>query len=145
MALLVSACVTTPPEIDQTESVLALISEVIESSSAEKRRGIETTERERFDMVPTYDNMLRLAMVRAFSAALPAELMETRSDLQALANGRHELSEGQRHLALMVLIMVDQRLQMGNQITNLQKQIDSLTEIEESLNNGVNETVEPLP
>jgi hypothetical protein len=141
-----SGCVAARPEINETESLLVLINEVIESSSAEQRRGIEDAERNRFDTTPTYDNMLRLAMVRAFGAALPSELMETREDLQALANGRHELSEYQRHLALMVLVMVDQRLQMGGQIINLQRQIDSLAEIEASLqNNGTEDAEEPSP
>jgi hypothetical protein len=143
VALLVSGCATTEPTpVDQTEILLGLVSRVIESSSAEERRGIEADERARFDAVPTYDNMLRLAMVRAFSAALPSELMETRNDLQALANGRRELTDHQRRLALMVLIMVDQRLQMGTQITDLQRQIDSLTAIEASLNDSA---VDPRP
>ena len=136
MALCTSACTTTPPPVDQTDSLLGLVTQVIESSSAEERRGIEESERARFDATPTYDNLLRVAMVRAFSAALPSELMETRNDLHALANGRRELTDNQRKLALMVLIMVDQRLQMGTQISDLQRQIDSLTAIEASLNNN---------
>jgi hypothetical protein len=139
LALVLGGCATTPPEIDKTGELLDLIAQVIESTSAEERRGIEEDERARFESVPTYDNMLRLALVRAFSAALPAELMETRTDLEALANGRQELNENQRYLALMALIMVDQRLQMGTQITDLQRQIDSLTAIEASLkDNDVN-------
>jgi hypothetical protein len=132
----VSACTTPAPTVDHTDVLLGLVTRVIESSSAEERRGIEEHERARFGAVPTYDNMLRVAMVRAFSAALPSELMETRNDLHALANGHHELTDNQRQLALMVLIMVDQRLQMGTQITDLQRQIDSLTAIEASLNSN---------
>lgn len=102
----------------------------------DERRGIETDERTRFEAVPTYENMLRLALVRAYSAALPAELMDTREDLEALADGRRKLSDSQRDLALLALVMVDQRLQMGSQITDLQRQIDSLTAIEASLQNN---------
>lgn len=139
LLLVVGACATTPPEIDKTDALLSLINRVMEASSAEERRGVEQSERSRFENVPTYDNMLRLALVRAFSAALPAELMETRNDLQALADGRRELTDNQRYLARMALIMVDQRLQMGAQITDLQRQIDSLTAIEASLkDNDVN-------
>ena len=132
--MLCGACATKPPPIDHAERLLSLVTQVIESSSAEERRGIEAAERARFEAQPTYDNMLRVAMVRAFSAALPAELADTRNDLHALANGRQELTENQRHLALIALMMVDQRLQMGTQISDLQRQIDSLTAIEASLN-----------
>lgn len=134
--LLTSACVAEPPAPprDEAQELLILITRLIESRTPEERRSIEEAERARFEDDPSYDNLLRLAMVRAFGGALPAELIETRNDLQALANGRHELSANQRRLALMVLIMVDQRLQMGNQIVDLQRQIDSLTAIEASLN-----------
>ncbi|HEX7035699.1 MAG TPA: hypothetical protein VF210_07985 [Pseudomonadales bacterium] len=153
LLLVLGGCASTPPQIDKTDALLGLINRVIEASSAEERRGLEEDERNRFDSVPTYDNMLRLALVRAFSAALPAELMETRNDLLALAEGRQELTDNQRYLAKMALIMVDQRLQMGAQITDLQRQIDSLqrqidslTAIEASLkDNDVNRPPEPQP
>lgn len=114
-------------------SLLALTSRMVEARTAEERRNIERAERRAFDAEPTYENMLRVAVVRAFGAALPADLMEAREDLRALANGRYELSPSQRHLALMVLLMVDERLQLGSQIIDLQRQIDSLTEIEATL------------
>lgn len=127
-----------------TEDLLALVSQVIESSSPEARRSLEAAERARFERSPTTRNRLRVALVRAYSAALPAELMKTRGDLYALASGDYEVSEQQRYLALMALVMVDQRLQMGTQITDLQQQIDSLTEIEASLNsNDAERVVEP--
>lgn len=132
--------------VDETSNLLALTTQVIEARSAEERRGIETTERARFDATPTYDNLLRLALVRSLSGALPSELQETRADLQALANGRQELTANQRRLALLALIMVDERLRMGEQITNLQRQIDSLTEIEATLkDNDVNGAAEQIP
>lgn len=124
---------------DETSRLLRLTALVIGAASAEQRRDIERGQQARFDAAPSYDNLLGLSMVRAFTAALPADLKQTRSDLQALANGREELSENQRNLALMALIMVDDRLRMGGQIADLQRQIDSLMEIEASLNsNDVN-------
>ncbi len=148
----VSACAVKPEPVPEpetptaAESLLELVAHAIASTSAEQRRSIEKAEKARFQQTPTYDNLLRLTMVRAFSAALPSELMETRADLQVLANGQHELSPYQRYVALMALIMVDQRLQMGNQIADLQRQIDSLTEIEASLkDNDVNTAPEVSP
>lgn len=148
MLLWLGACTATSPARpeDQTAELLTLVTQVIESSSPEQRRGIEQAQRRRFDAEGTYNNLLRLTLVRAFSAALPSELKQTRADLQALANGRDEINDNHRRLALMVLIMVDQRLQMGAQITDLQQQIDSLTEIEASLNdNDVNGATELAP
>lgn len=145
------ACTATPPPPVETEteteaeSLLALVARVIDSKSAEQRRRIEEAERGRFEGAPTYDNLLRLTMVRAFAAALPSELKEARADLRALAEGRLELSKYQRDVAQMALIMVDQRLQMGAQIADLQQQIDSLTEIEASLkDNDVNGSAEEV-
>ncbi len=141
--LLLGGCASRPPEPTPTESLLELASRVILATTVEERRSIEAAERRSFDAEPSHDNLMRLTVVRAFGAALPADLMEARADLQALANGRHELAPSQRQLAQLLLVMVDERLRMGSQITDLQKQIDSLTEIETTLNHS--EVMEQLP
>lgn len=125
-----------PAESDLPEVfvLLDLATEVIESATPEQRRVLRETQRERYEADPSYDNLLRYTVVRAFSAALPSELQEVRSDLQAMANGREEFTDDQRRIALIALIMVDERLRLGEQILSLQKQIDRLTEIEASLN-----------
>lgn len=140
------ATVVTAPSTDEATRLLRLTAKVIGTASTEDRRAIERTQQARFEAAPTYDNLLGLSMVRAFTSALPADLQQTRADLQALANGRAELSENQRNLALLTLILVDDRLRMGGQIADLQQQIDSLTEIEASLNEAdVNGAGEPMP
>ncbi len=124
---------TRTPADAPIRSLLELVARVIGSTSAEQRRQIQEEETTRFQETPTSANLLRLTLVRAFTAALPSELMESRTDLQSLATGHQPLSDSQRYLALMALKLVDQRLQMGSQIADLQRQIDSLTEIEASL------------
>lgn len=117
----------------EAEVLLNLTGKVVASATPEQRQQIEQAEQSRFDTDPSYDNLLRLTLVRAYGAALPAELESTRDDLEILANGRHELTLAQRQLAMLALLMIDQRLEMGAQIADLRHQIDSLTEIEASL------------
>ena len=135
---MLGACAGTPaaPQVTEAERLLVLVGRVVEAASAEQRRSLEKAERERVARAPSEGNRLRLAMVRAFSAALPSDLMQAHADLRALAGEAQGLSDDQRRLALMALVMVEDRLQMGAQIIELQQKIDSLTEIEASLNHG---------
>ncbi len=147
IALLISgACANRPPSPTETEALLQLTSQLIEASEPEQRRALTETQRLRYEADPSYANLLRLTLVRAFDAALAADLQEVRADLQVLAGSQGELVPEQRHIALLVLKMVDDRLRMGAQISNLQQQIDSLTEIEASLNqDDVQGPGEPAP
>lgn len=129
-----SACAVRPEPPRPAEPLLQLAAEVIEARTPEARRAISERQRLRFEADPTPDNRLRLTLVRAFGAALAPELQEVRADLQALADGEQALSDEQRQLALIALVMVDERLRLGSQISTLQRQLDSLTEIEASLN-----------
>ena len=117
-----------------TDALLDLTAEVVTAATPEARRAIERDLAEAFEAAPSHDNLLRLSLVRALTAALPAELESVRADLEVLANGREELTDGQRHLALLTLVLVEDRLTLGRQITELRNQIESLTEIEASLN-----------
>ena len=116
------------------DALLALTAEVMNADTAEARRTIERDLQRRFEATPSHDNRLRLSLVRALTAAGPEELESARTDLQALADGSGALSDGQRRLALLTLAMVEERLVLRHQIADLQRQIESLTEIEASLN-----------
>lgn len=118
----------------ETDALLDLTAEVMTADTPEARQAIERNLEHRFEAVPSHGNLLRLSLVRALTAALPAELESVRADLQGLANGPEALSDGQRHLALLTLVIVEERLTLGHQIAELKNQIESLTEIEASLN-----------
>jgi hypothetical protein len=140
----------------ESDGLLLLAAQVIEAESAEARRGIEALERQRFDADPTRDNLLRLAVVRAMTATQPAELAALRRDLRDLSSPENALPEHQRHVTLVTLRLVEERLslleerrrlaeerqRLGEQISELQEQIDLLTEIEASLKGGILEDVE---
>lgn len=135
-----------PSPTDETARLLKLTSEVINASTVEQRRSIEAGQLARYRAASNYDNLLGLAMVRALIATTPEDLQTVRSDLQALSNGGAGLTASQRNLALLTLVMVDERLRIGNRITELESQIDSLTKIEESLNNtDLNGGTEQIP
>jgi len=125
-----------PPAVSEAELLLELTGRVIQAGSAEQQRAIESARREAFEADPSPDTLLRLTLVRALTAALPAELEAVREDLLVLVDARAELTDSQRHLAKLALLLVDERLSLGMQIADLQRQIDSLTEIEASLNTG---------
>lgn len=140
--------VSAPPAVtsDETARLLKLTAEVINAPTPEQRKVIEAGQLARYQAASNYDNLLGLTMVRALIAASPEDLQAVRSDLQALSNGGAGLSASQRNLALLTLVMVDERLRIGNRITELENQIDSLTKIEESLNNtDLNGGTEQLP
>lgn len=130
-----------PQPAPQALVLLDLVAQVIESDTPEARRAIEQAERARYEADPTANNRLRLAIVRAYGATLPADLHQTRKSLEALADADDELDDHQRQMVLVALTMVDERLQLGEQILSLQQQIDSLTEIEASMNHQ--EATEP--
>ncbi len=123
---------SAPPA--ETDALLDLTAKVVTAATPEARRAIERELQRQFESAPSDDNLLRLTVVRALTAALPAELELVRSDLQGLTNGREALSDAQRHLALLTLVIVENRLTLGHQISELKNQIESLTEIEASLN-----------
>jgi hypothetical protein len=123
---------TAPPS--ETDRLLELVALAIQATNAEQKRDLEAVQALAYQAWPTNDNLLAWTIVRAFTASLPAALHEVRGDLQVLSNAREELTAGQRHLALVVLTQVEDRLRLGGQIIDLQRQIDSLTEIEASLN-----------
>jgi len=124
------------PPPSEADVLLELTGRVMQASTAEQQRAIESARREAFETDPSPDNLLRLTLVRALTAALPAELEAVREDLVVLVDAQAELSDNQRHLAKLALLLVDERLSLGMQIADLQRQIDSLTEIEASLNSG---------
>ncbi|MFW6094664.1 MAG: hypothetical protein ACODAC_11875 [Pseudomonadota bacterium] len=147
-ALLITACASEPPSPPRspTAPLLSLSSRMIQAASVEERRALETRARKALETEPSPYNRLRMALVRAFGAALPADLREARAELESLVHAGYGLTPGQRHVAIMVLTMVDDRLRLGAQVTELQKQIDSLTEIEATLPSGASEpTREPAP
>jgi hypothetical protein len=132
------------PEItaghSETELLLDLTGRVMQARSAEEQRSIESAWREAVATDPSADNQLRLTLVRALTAALPTELEAVRQDLLELIDARAELTDNQRHFAELALLLVDERLSLGMQIADLQRQIESLTEIEASLNTGAGST-----
>lgn len=134
------ASTEVPPAPSETELLLDLTGRVMQARSAAEQRAIESTWREAVAMDPSADNQLRLTLVRALTAALPAELEAVRQDLLELVDARSELTENQRHFAELALLLVDERLSLGMQIADLQRQIESLTEIEASLNTGAGST-----
>jgi hypothetical protein len=117
-------------EIDRLLELAAL---AIQAADAEQTRDLEAVQHLMYQAWPTYDNLLARTVVRAFSVSLPAALHEVRADLQVLSTAGEELTASQRHLALLILAQVEDRLRLGGQIIDLQQQIDSLTEIEASL------------
>lgn len=146
--LLLAACTTQPIVTTEPESdrLLRLIIQSIEASSVEERHHVTESVRARFEAEPNYNNLLALTLVRAFTAGLPAELQELRADLQVLSIGTVELTASQRHLAKIALALVDERLQLGAQLMQLQQKIDSLTEIESSLKKSTpHRSMEPAP
>lgn len=126
--------VTAPSARNETDALLDLTAEVMAADTPRAQRAIEGELERRFETEPSHANLLRLSMARALTARLPAELKTVRADLQTLANGDAALTDGQRQLARLTLTMVEERLTLGNQITELRRQIESLTEIEASLN-----------
>lgn len=148
MLLLLGACTTQPATVAQceTDRLLQLIGQAVEAETVAQQRAVMDTQRAQFEASPDHHNLLALALVRAFTAVLPAELQDVQADLQVLAAARVELSDSQRHLAMLALSMVDERLRLGGQIYQLQRQIDSLTEIEATLKGRSDgNTGEPTP
>lgn len=135
LVLILAACTTQPIPDRPSESdrLLRLVIQSLEASSAEERRDITDSLRARLQAAPNHDNLLALTLVQAFTARLPSELQELRADLQVLSVGYVELTDSQRYLAKIALAMVEERLQLGAQLMQLQQKIDSLTEIESSL------------
>lgn len=123
--------------------MLLLTSEFIETPEPERRRALIEAQRDHYEADPSYSNLLGLTLLRALDASRPADLLEVRTDLQVLAGIQGELVPEQRHLALLMLRMVDERLRVASEIGDLRQQIDSLTEIEASLDQEV--TPEPGP
>lgn len=151
----VAAAVPAAPEVsegpgagagDETTRLLKLTAAVINASSPAERSRIEAGQRARYQADSTYDNLLGLTMVRALSAASPEDLERVQQQLQALTNGGAGLTANQRNLALLTLVMVNEQLRIAHRIVELEHQIDSLTKIEESLNDtDLNGTTEQLP
>jgi len=133
-----SAGITPAPS--ETDLLLDLTDRVMQARSAAEQRTIESAWHEAVETDPSPDNRLRLTLVRALTAALPAELEAVRRDLLELIDRPAELSDNQRHFAELALLLVDERLSLSLQIADLQRQIESLTEIEASLNPGTGST-----
>jgi hypothetical protein len=134
-----------PAGLSATERLLHLIGLVLRTADEQQRRNLETPLRLRFQANPSHDNLLAWTVVRAYITTEPDDLRKIRTDLQVLSASRDGLSDSQRHLAVAVLTMVDGRLRLGDQIASLESQIESLTEIEDSLSknhNGVDATAE---
>lgn len=128
------------PAPSETDLLLDLTGRVMQADSAEEQRAIESAWREAVATDPGPDNRLRLTLVRALTAALPAELQAVQRDLRELVDSHAGLSDNQRHFAELALLLVEERLSLSMQIADLQRQIESLTEIEASLNPGTGST-----
>lgn len=111
-----------------------------------ERRTLVQNIKRSYNIAPTPQNRLQLAIVHALPSHPDSDPAAAKSHLDALLSAAQPMSPAERRLARLYLAQVDEQIRLHNEIDKLRAQISSLTDIESSIDETKdNEIPQPPP